>query len=307
MNRRQFSKITTLSILGTGMMGFQPGFSKTTKETIRLGGPVFEKFDSPGTWVSALKKLNYRAAYCPVGLTASLEEIKAYENAAKSADIIIAEVGAWSNPISPDPKVAKEAFEKCTASLQLADQIGANCCVNIAGSRNKENWAGPHAENFSEETFEMIVTTTRKIIDEVKPSRTFFTLEAMPWIFPESPDAYLHLIKAIDRKSFAVHLDPVNMMVSPAVFFQNGDLIKACFKKLGPYIKSCHAKDLMLKQGTYMPQFDEVRPGLGAMDYRVFLTQLRNFPEVPLMMEHLQTAEEYKAGADYIRKVAGEL
>lgn len=288
------------------MTGFNPVFLKTTKDTIRLGGPVFEKFDSPGAWVSAVKKLGYRAAYCPVGLTASAEETTTYENAAKKADIIIAEVGAWSNPISPDPKMAKEAFEKCTASLELADKIGAKCCVNIAGSRDMQNWAGPHPDNFSDETFEMIVSTTRKIIDEVKPSRTFFTLEAMPWIFPESPDAYLRLIKAIDRKSFAVHLDPVNMVVSPSVFFRNGDLIKECFKKLGPYIKSCHAKDLILKQGTYMPQFDEVRPGKGAMDYRVFLAELRNFPEVPLMMEHLQTAEEYEAGATFIRKVAGE-
>jgi hypothetical protein len=43
------------------------------------------------------------------------------------------------------------------------------------------------------------------------------------------------------------------------------------------------------------------------MDYRVFLTELRNFPEIPLMMEHLQTVEEYEAGADYIRKVAGKI
>lgn len=307
MNRRQFSKITTLSILGSGMAGFNPVFSKTTKDTIRLGGPVFEKFDSPDAWVNVVKKLGYRAAYCPVGLNASLEEIKAYENAAKKADMLIAEVGAWSNPISPDPKMAKEAFEKCTSSLNLADQIGAKCCVNIAGSRDMENWAGPHPDNFSDETFEMIVETTRKIIDEVKPTRTFFTLEAMPWIFPESPDAYLRLIKAIDRKAFAVHLDPVNMVVSPSVFFRNGDLIKECFKKLGPFIKSCHAKDLILKQGTYMPQFDEVRPGLGDMDYRVFLAELRNFPEVPLMMEHLQTAEEYQEGATFIRKVAREI
>jgi sugar phosphate isomerase/epimerase len=303
MNRRQFSKITSLSILGTGLVGINPVLSNTAGDTFRLGGPVFEKTDSPEAWVRVVKNLGYRAAYCPVGLTASKEEIKAYENAAKKSDIIIAEVGVWSNPISPEPKAAKEAFEKCTASLLLADQIGANCCVNIAGSRDKENWAGPHLENFSEETFEMIVSTTRKIIDEVKPSRTFFTLEAMPWIFPESPDAYLRLIKAIDRKAFAVHLDPVNMMVSPAVFFRNGDIIKECFKKLGPYIKSCHAKDLILKEGTYMPQFDEVIPGRGSMDYRTFLTELRKFPEVPLMMEHLQTAEEYQEGAEFIRGV----
>jgi sugar phosphate isomerase/epimerase len=308
MDRRRFSKIAAISILGTSASPLIPVWSKPNSfDSFRLGGPVFEKFDSPAAWVSAVKKLGYRAAYCPVGLNAKSDEIRAYEKAAKDADILIAEVGAWSNPISPDPKMAKEAFDKCTASLNLADQIGAKCCVNIAGSRDRENWAGPHPDNFSDETFEMIVETTRKIIDEVNPTRTFFTLEAMPWIFPESPDAYLRLIKAIDRKSFAVHLDPVNMMVSPEVFFRNGELIKECFKKLGPYIKSCHAKDLILKQGTYMPQFDEVRPGLGAMDYRVFLTELRNFPEVPLMMEHLAKAEEYEAGAMFIRKVAGEI
>ena len=307
MNRRQFSKITSLSIVGSGLVGIHSVLSNPSKDNFRFGGPVFEKTDSPESWISAVKKLGYKAAYCPVGLTASMEEIKAYENAAKKADIIIAEVGAWSNPISPDAKVAKEAFEKCTASLLLADQIGANCCVNIAGSRHMENWSGPHPENFSDETFEMIVTTTRKIIDEVKPSRTFFTLEAMPWIFPESPDAYLRLIKAIDRKAFAVHLDPVNMVVSPAVFYRNGDLIKECFKKLGPYIKSCHAKDLILKKRTYMPQFEEVIPGRGELDYRTFLSELRNFPEVPLMMEHLQTAEEYQEGAGYIRNVAAQV
>jgi len=303
MNRRKFSKITSVALLGSALSPSTKASVHSKSDNIRLGGPLFEKYNSPEEWISAIKKHNYRAAYCPIGLNASKDEIRAYEMEAKKADIVIAEVGAWSNPISPDPKMAKEAFEKCTASLLLADQIGANCCVNIAGSRNKENWAGPHAENFSEETFEMIVTTTKKIIDEVKPSRTFFTLEAMPWIFPESPDAYLRLIKAIDRKSFAVHLDPVNMVVSPAVFFKNGSLIKECFQKLGPYIKSCHAKDLILKEGTYMPQFDEVIPGRGSMDYRTFLTELRKFPEVPLMMEHLQTAEEYQEGAEFIGKV----
>ncbi|MFD2201773.1 sugar phosphate isomerase/epimerase family protein [Shivajiella indica] len=232
-----------------------------------------------------------------------MEEIKAYENTAKKADIIIAEVGAWSNPISPDPQVAKEAFEKCTASLRLADEIGANCCVNIAGSKSIENWAGPHPENFSEDTFDQIVEITRKIIDEIKPKRTYFTLEAMPWISPESPESYLRLIKAIDRKAFAVHLDPVNMVTSPAVFFRNGELIKVSFKKLGPFIKSCHAKDLILKQGTFMPQFDEVIPGRGQMNYKIFLQELSKYPEIPLMMEHLSSAEEYREGAEYIRNV----
>jgi sugar phosphate isomerase/epimerase len=307
MKRRTFSKITSMTLLGSAFSLPAKAGIHASLDKWRLGGPLFGKFNSPEEWISELKKNRYRAAYCPVGLNASEIEIKAYEMEAKKADIIIAEVGAWSNPISPNPDVAKEALEKCIHSLQLADAIGASCCVNIAGSKNQENWSGPHHENFSKDTFDLIVETTRKIIDEVKPSRTFFTLEAMPWIFPESPDSYLKLIKAMDRKAFAVHLDPVNMMVSPEVFFRNGDLIKECFKKLGPYIKSCHAKDLVLKEGTFMPQFDEVIPGRGKIDYRVFLKELSKLPEVPLMMEHLNSAEEYQEGAEYIRCVMQKL
>lgn len=289
------------------ILPFTPTISQRSEKGLRLGGPIFQKYSDPEEWVKAIINLNYKAAYCPVDTSADINTIRAYENAAKIAGITIAEVGAWSNPISPDQATADAAFEKCVSSLSLADEIGANCCVNIAGRNNRENWAGPHPENFSDETFERIVITTRKIIDEVNPKRTFFTLEAMPWIFPENPDAYLRLIKAIDRKAFGVHLDPVNMVVSPAVFYKNGDLIKECFSKLGPFIKSCHAKDLVLKERTYMPQFDEVIPGRGQMDYRAFMGEILKLPHIPVMMEHLETAEEYLEGAQYIRKIAGQV
>ncbi len=308
MNRRQFHKRTLQATLLAGLGPTTMSFAEQRLEnsSIRLGGPVYEKYTSPEEWITALKKYGYRAAYCPLGVEAMQDEIFACATAAKKADIIIAEVGAWSNPISPDPKTALDAFRKCSESLQLAEDIGARCCVNIAGSRNAENWAGPHEDNFKEETFDLIVEVTRNIIDSVNPSRTFFTLECMPWIFPESPDSYLRLIKAIDRKAFGVHLDPVNIQVSPAVFFTNGELIKECFKKLGPHIKSCHAKDLILKDGTDLPQFEEIRPGLGKLDYPVFLKELSRFPDVPLMMEHLPSQEEYTMAANFIREKGKE-
>ncbi len=50
---------------------------------------------------------------------------------------------------------------------------------------------------------------------------------------------------------------------------------------------------------------DEVRPGLGALDYGVYLAELaRLAPDTPLMMEHLALAEEYDMAAAYIRGVA---
>ncbi len=304
MNRRNFSKITLTAATGMATIPGWAASSKTEKANIRLGGPVFKKYNNPDDWIKALNELKYKAAYCPVNPGAGSEEIKAYKIAAEKADIVIAEVGAWSNPIDPDDAKSKAAIEKCCKSLQLADEIGAKCCVNISGSRNPEKWAGPHKDNLTPETFDLIVETTRKIIDAVKPKNSFYALETMPWAYPDSVDSYEKLIKAIDRKQFGVHFDPVNLVISPQVYYKNGAMISEAIKKLGPFIKSCHAKDILLLEDELTPHLPEVRTGLGNLNYAVFLKELSVLKNIPLMLEHLNSEEEYKFAAQHIRKIA---
>jgi hypothetical protein len=155
MDRRTFNK---KSLKVAAIVGLAPSLSgfKVAKPYVRLGAPVFEKYENPGEWVTALKRRGYRAAYCPVKLNASTAEIKAYEEAAKKADIVIAELWVGSNPISPDKGIAREAFKKCVDSLALTEAIGANCCVNLSGSKNLPEVKGPnllyigtHASSFS--------------------------------------------------------------------------------------------------------------------------------------------------------------
>ncbi|MBC8137526.1 MAG: sugar phosphate isomerase/epimerase [Fibrella sp.] len=272
---------------------------------MRLGGPVYDVGTSPDEWVSAVQRHGYRAAYCPVGLNADDATVTAYVRAAKEANIVIAEVGAWSNPISTDPVVRKAAIAKCQVSLALADRIGALCCVNISGSRG-EKWDGPHPDNLTPETFDMIVETTRLIIDAVQPSRAFYTLETMPWMYPDSPESYLQLLEAIDRPQFAVHLDPVNIICSPQRYFDNAALIRKCFDLLGPHIKGCHAKDITLSD-KLTTHLDEVRPGLGSLDYTVLLHEMNRLdPDTPLMLEHLPSEIEYTLAAEWVRNKAKE-
>jgi len=267
---------------------------------------VFEAFGDANGWAAAVRRLGYAAAFCPVDAGAGDDAIRAYAVAAREANIVIAEVGAWSNPLSPDDDTRRAAIAHCQRQLALADAIGARCCVNIAGSRGPK-WDGPHADDLSDQAFDLIVETARDIIDAVKPMRTFYTLETMPWMYPDSPDSYLRLIAAIDRVQFGVHLDPVNLICSPRHYFANAALIRECFDKLGAHIRSCHAKDIALADRLTV-HLNEVRPGLGALDYGAYLRGLgRLDPDTPLMIEHLQTAEEYALAADYIRSVAAEL
>lgn len=270
---------------------------------MRLGGPLARSYKDPDEWVALVLEKGFRAMPCPVATDADDDTVRAYARAAAEADIVIAEVGAWSNPISPDDATRQEALAKCKDSLALADRIGARCCVNIAGSRG-ETWAGPCEHDLTDETFGIVVETVRDIIDSVEPQRTFYTLEAMPWMYPDSADSYLRLIEAVDRTALAVHLDPVNIINCPERYFRNADLIRDCFQRLGPYIKSCHAKDVLLR-GKLTVHLDEVRPGAGNLDYGTYVRELAALDgDVPLILEHLPSEDEYTLAAEYLRAVA---
>ena len=107
----------------------------------------------------------------------------------------------------------------------------------------------------------------------------------------------------LDRKEFAVHLDPCNAVNSPEKFYDNTALLNACFDKLGKWIVSCHAKDLSWEVEMNV-HFREVVPGKGSLDYATYLRRLARLPQnPPLMLEHLSTAEEYAAGRAYITQV----
>jgi sugar phosphate isomerase/epimerase len=304
LSRRNFTKLslTGAAALVTLNSKTMNASSFPASNCVRLGGPVSGDFKDPQEWVKAVKAEGYSAAYCPVEAGADSTVIKAFEKAAREANIIISEVGAWSNPMSRNEKERKEALKKCKDALALADQIGAGCCVNISGSRG-DQWDGPDPENISRDTFDLIVQVTREIIDEVKPVRTFYTLETMPWALPDSPDSYLELIKAIDRKQLGVHLDPVNMINSPRRYYNTGAFIKECFDKLGPLIKNCHAKDIRLSTNLTV-HLDEVLLGTGGLDYKIFLTELSKLKNVPLMLEHLKTREDYTRAAANVRNIA---
>ncbi len=273
---------------------------------VRLGSPLPQTWDSPAGWIAAVRAGGFRTAHWPLGDDATADEIAAYARAAAEADIVIAEIGVWNNPLNRDDAARTAAVELCKRRLALADEVDARCCVNLAGTL-ADSWDGPHPDNLSPDTFALIVDTVREIIDAVGPRRTFYTLEPMPWSLPDSVDSYLALLEAIDRPRFAVHLDPVNLINSPAKFYDHAGLIRDCFARLGPHIRSIHAKDIVLGPELTV-HLAEKRPGEGSLDFRVLLTEAdRLDPDTPLLVEHLPSDDEYRAAVAHVRGVADSL
>jgi sugar phosphate isomerase/epimerase len=265
------------------------------KKSVRLGAPLFNAPKDPEQMALAYRKLGYRAAYCPGVKLDDRERIRDITQAFARHDVVIAEVGRWCNLMDANAPQRAANLQKVTEGLALAEAVGARCCVDIAGSFNPQVWSGPHPENLSPKFFDLAVENARKIIDAVKPRRAKFCYEMMPWALPDSADSYLAMLKAVDRPAFGVHLDPCNLLNCPDRVYHNTAVLNECFDKLGPWIASCHAKDIAWQPGVQMA-VTEVKIGAGLLDYATYLKRLAALPhQPPLMIEHMHGAEEYDA------------
>jgi len=267
---------------------------------IRLGGhglPVAS--DDPFAFARAHRAFGYSAAYVPVSLIgADAKTLASWEKAFAEQDVMLAEVGIWRNLIDPDPVKRKAELDYAAQCLALADAVGARCAVSFIGSFAPGTRHGLDARNLGPEALDAAVETVRYLIDQVKPNRAKCALEMMQATIPDSADSYLELIRAVDRPEFAAHIDPVNLVMTPRTYFNTDALIRDCFQKLGPWIISCHAKDITLHE-TAALHLDEVQIGEGNLDYATYLAELSKLDGVPLMLEHLKP-EEYALGRDRI-------
>lgn len=309
-SRREFVRqgLRTAALAGalhpTSLLLAQAPAPTPRPRSLRLGAPAVAKTDDPEELARAYRTLGYRAAICPKVPLTDPVRIKATAAAFARHDVVLAEVGRWVNLLDADPEKRRTNLQTVTDGLALAEEIGALCCVDIAGSFNPTSWFGPHPDNLSPGFFDAAVENARKIIDAVKPKRAKFCYEVMGWSLPDGPDAYVKMIQAEDRPAFAAHLDPCNLINSPEKFYRNTDLLNECFDQLGRWIVSCHAKDLMWDVEMNV-HFREVGPGLGSLDYGTYLRRLAQLPQdAPLILEHLPNAGEYLKARDHLFETA---
>ena len=274
---------------------------------MRLGGTVAGNWSSPQEWENLLVRSRFRAVTAPFTCHTPREEIDALCRACERHDVLIAEVGVWKNLFDPDPKAAAAALDYAERQLALADELGIACCVNIAGTDSTAGWDAADPSNFTEETYERIVLTVRGILDRVSPKQAFYCLEPMPWMVPDSPEAYLQLVRDVDRPQFGVHMDFVNMINCPRRYLAAEKFIASCFSdELAPMIKSTHIKDSRMHPTNLTTILEECSPGEGSLDFGKVLAILDAAldADAPVLLEHMSTFEEYSRAYAYLKEIA---
>lgn len=253
-------------------------------------------------WAARMKELGCGAVVFPLDYTAHENDIADYVDAARNAGLVIAEVGIWKNVFAIVPKEREEARERARRQLKLADEIGALCCVNVAGTYGGPVWDGGYRENFSADYWNQLVSYTRELIDEVHPTRTKYSIEPMPWMYPTGPQEYRKLVEDVDRDAMGVHMDIINMINTPQRYFFPEEFLEECFDILGEQILSCHLKDIRLRQELTF-QLEETACGKGSFPIERYIEKINEVnPDMPVIIEHLTTDEEYISSLAYVQK-----
>ncbi|MBR5312558.1 MAG: sugar phosphate isomerase/epimerase [Clostridia bacterium] len=267
---------------------------------MRLGIAAAFPHSNPEEWAVLHKEAGLGAVVFPLSWDAPVNMIDRYAAAARACDLTIAEVGIWNNPMDPDPVKRAANRTRCLRQLELAEYVGACCCVNISGAAG-EVWDGAYAENYSPEMYEEIVSFAQWLLDQVKPVRTHYSLEPMPHMLPDSPESYAALLRDIDRPGFGVHLDIVNILVSPRVYYHNRELVTEAFRLLGPHVVSCHVKDAILDHSLTV-SIRETECGTGGLDLAHYIREAnRANPDIPMIIEHLPALEHYRRAIAYVQ------
>ena len=244
------------------------------------------------------------AAYCPVVSIDDGDRLRDIRDAFSAEGVLIAEVGGWRNMLHPDPAEAKRERQRMADYLAIADEVGALCAITCIGSPGGPGQGSHDAFNFTPGAFDAAVENARWLIDTVKPKRARFVYEIYPFSVADSPQNIRRLLDAVDRPEFAAHMDLVNLINTPRLYYENAAVARESVRLFGDRIVSAHAKDLAMQEDVSVIMH-EVRPGCGNIDYATYLRVLHDLPQVvPLMLEHLHTQKDYDLGVDHIRQVA---
>ncbi len=325
MSRRltRRTALATLGILSSGISGVSSTGAKERSAVNPAPGstPIRQAInirrignESPVDMIRRVKEAGYTAikgARHPGGnvgepwhsmTPAERAEIKAI---CRKLDVVIYEVGGYTNLITPDEEKRKKNLAGLAHCLEVAESVGCPMVGTVAGCRDPRYLINVHPDNWSSATWNLLVKSIRQVIRDTAGMKAVIGMEAQVTTIIDGPRAHLRLMEELGNERVRVNLDPANM-VSLHNYYHTTELIHECFDLLGENIMGCHAKDTYIIPDRQTVLVQEVCPGKGVLDYRAYLARMSRlaWPRA-LEPEHIAD-DEYPEAKAYIERVAKE-
>lgn len=245
----------------------------------------------------------------PADLTElSDEECAAFGERARSLNLVVGQVGAGVNLMTPDLDVRTARIDKVRQTLAKAEIMGCASTIVLVGSRHpSDHFLAPHPYMFTEECKAEYRGIILQILDGLDLVGTRLAIEPWPNSFFYQPEEIRDFIDSVGHPALALQLDQMNM-VSHKDFFGTTSLIDRTFDLLADRVVSVHLKDLRWDHSHMFLKWDEVHIGDGVMDYDTYLKRLADLPaDTPCYCEHMSTEADYALNFARLHQLAGQL
>jgi len=234
-------------------------------------------------------------------------ELKAKRAAFSKAGILPVQTNGYCNLVSTDEKIRRANVVATRELLRRADIAGARAVVVGGGHRDPAVPAdvfSAHPDNWKPEAVELLAQSCREIVDGLDLQTTRLSIETWVMTPLDSAKSVRRFLDLVGHKSVGILFDPVNMMNLDR-HYRSGEFIAECFDTFGDDIVHVHAKDTKLIAAQFTYRMAEAPIGEGQLDFAELLRQMsRRADDLPLVVEHLNSFDEYAKAIAHIRGVA---
>lgn len=220
-------------------------------------------------------------------------------------DMVIYEVGGYTNLIAPDSAELRKNLAALAHCMEVAESVNCAMVGTVAGSRGT-TLIDVHPENWTQKTWNLLVSSVKQVLKDTSGMKCVLGMEAQVTSPIDGPVAHKRLMEDVGSDRLKVNLDPVNM-ISLKTYYHTTELIEQCFDLLGEDIYGCHAKDTYIWPDKQTVHVQEVCPGKGVLDYETYLACISRlgWPRA-LEPEHIPDGEYPEAKA-HIEKIAAKV
>ena len=232
-------------------------------------------------------------------------EVERLKGLFEEAGLLIGQTnGAYGGAlVSPDEGERAYAVEFAKRMCGLTRLLGAPNTYLRPGSLNPGGAWLPHPGNRTEEVFDRLVDSSRRICGAAEDEGVRVAVEGGAVSPLYSARRVRDLIDAVGMPVLGFNQDPVNFVSSLDDALDMPRFLGEFFDLLGDVTIGAHAKDFRVME-QLLVGFEEVEIGSGMLDHEMFLLGMQRVcPEAHVLIEHLPP-DRYAAAAERYRKVA---
>jgi sugar phosphate isomerase/epimerase len=199
-----------------------------------------------------------------------------------AARIRIAVLGAYFNPVHPDPRERRRGVESFKALLEATGTLGCPIVATETGSLNAD--LSFHPDNRGEAAFAVLVDTLRELVGEAEKRGATACIEGVANHVIHSPARMRRILDELGSPNLGVILDPVNFLDGDN-YRGSLELVEEALELFGDRILVVHAKDFVIEGGRPI----RVPPGKGLLDFpKVFALIRERGIEPDIIIEDLR-------------------